>query len=489
MSSCKKSSSLNKKSCHRKKPNGSFNHTWSASTCKAQLLLQEQSPFNLATASNYIVSTLPIETRISFYEKKYQLIMESETQLASWIKAAKEQASPPPKPSTPIPTATRSRLPDFLFASLSTRPKRKSQIQFDLLALSPPTAKSSISTFLRRASDTLTTSYSKRSTPSTTPQNQYNHRFSLTSSLNRLSLSRNSCSSMILSEEPSSSLTATNNEIKSSITPKSKYKRFSTPLSSQPHILQPPLPLQQQRQLQQQQAQPKKVHKSSIDNATVKRRPQSSILPQASSSIFLERLRSRSPISDKSSKSCQQQPNVLSQSNTTHYNSNSSIGTMDEDTPPSSPSSIDSISTPPHTPNTNNNNGHHLLHYQKQQRHKRRSQELFFTNAAATTAKHKPSLTTMSHISEDRILEQQEDMLSLAAVTIHITNSECSPASTATAIEAPLHGGNYTAITATSLEKQQVKKKRASLSITPSSSTIRLLSQKSQFLRRQSMLA
>ncbi|KAL9554068.1 hypothetical protein MBANPS3_002990 [Mucor bainieri] len=489
MSSCKKSSSLSKKSCHRKKPKGSFNHTWSASTCKAQLLLQEQAPLNLATASTYIVSTLPIETRISFYEKKYQLIMASETQLASWIKATKEQAPSPPKPSIPIPTSTRSRLPDFLFASLSTRPKRKSQIQLDSIEPSPHTAKSSISTFLRRASDTLATSYSKqttsrRSTSSTSPQTQHNHRFSLTSSLNRLSLSRNSCSSMIISEELSSPPTTTNNEIKSLTTTKSKYKRLSTPLSPpQAQTLPPPLPLQLQQQLQQQQPQSNKAIKSSADNTTVKRRPQSNILPQSSSSIFLERLRSRSPISDRASKSCQQQPNIILQSNNTHYNSNSSIGTMDEDTPPSSPSSIDSISTPPHTPNTNNNNGHHLLYCQQQQRNKRRSQELFFTNNAATAAKYKPSLSVMSHISENKIFEQQENVSSLAAV--HINNNECDPASTAT--DAPLNGGNYPVITAKSLESQQAKKKRASLSITPSLSTIRLLSQKSQFLRRQTV--
>ncbi|CAO0795077.1 unnamed protein product [Mucor circinelloides] len=507
MSNCKKSSSLNKKSCHRKKPKGSFNHTWSASTYKSQLLLQEQSTFNLATASTYIVSTLPIETRIDFYEKKYQLIMESETQLASWIKEAKEKDPPPlpPKPTIPIPTATRSRLPDFLFASLSTRPKRKSQIQFDFIAPSSPTAKSSISTFLRRASDTLTTSYSKqpsskRSIPSTTPQNQYNNRFSLTSSLNRLSLSRNSCNNMILSEETSCPPTTTNNEIKSFTTTKSKCKRFSTPLSTHSQTMPPPLPLplQQRRHLQQAhpQPQPKKTLKSFADSAVAKKRPQSSILPQSSSSIFLERLRSRSPISDKSAKSCQQQPNILSQASTTHYNSNSSIGTMDEDTPPSSPSSTDSISTPPHTPNTNtnnNNSSHHLLYYQQQQRIKRKSQELFFASAipAATASepKPKPCLAMMSHITENRILEQQEDMPSLTEADIHSNNNECNPASSPTAINAPLNGGDYSVTTTKSLEKQQVKKKRASLSITPSLSTIRLLSQKSQFLRRQSMLA
>ncbi|KAL7319061.1 hypothetical protein PS15m_002231 [Mucor circinelloides] len=506
MSNCKKSSSLNKKSCHRKKPKGPFNHTWSASTYKSQLLLQEQSTFNLATASTYIVSTLPIETRIDFYEKKYQLIMESETQLASWIKEAKEKDPPPlpPKPSIPMPTTTRSRLPDFLFASLSTRPKRKSQIQFDSIAPSSPTAKSSISTFLRRASDTLTTSYSKqpsskKSIPSTTPQNQYNHRFSLTSSLNRLSLSRNSCNNMILSEETSCPPTTTNNETKSSTTTKSKCKRFSTPLSTHLQTMPPPLPLplQQQRQLQQAhpQSQPKKTLKSFADSAIAKKRPQSSILPQSSSSIFLERLRSRSPISDKTAKSCQQQPNILSQSSTTHYNSNSSIGTMDEDTPPSSPSSTDSVSTPPHTPNTNNNNnnGYHLLYYQQQQRNKRKSQELFFASAipAATAAepKPKPCLAMMSHITENRILEQQEDIPALTEADIHSNNNECNPASSPTAINAPLNGGDYSVTTTKSLEKQQVKKKRASLSITPSLSTIRLLSQKSQFLRRQSMLA
>ncbi|KAG1086361.1 hypothetical protein G6F42_021022 [Rhizopus arrhizus] len=95
----------------------------------------------------------------------------------------------------------------------------------------------------------------------------------------------------------------------------------------------------------------------------------------------------------------------------------------------------------------------------------------------------------MSHITENRILEQQEDMPSLTEADIHSNNNECSPASSPTAINAPLNGGDYSVTTTKSLEKQQVKKKRASLSITPSLSTIRLLSQKSQFLRRQSMLA
>lgn len=472
-SNCKKSSSLNKKACHRKKPKGSFNHTWSASTYKNQIQ-QQCSTLNLTSASSYIISTLPIETRIDFYEKKYEVVMETETRLSSWIKSSREKDPPPSPPISykPIPTATKSRLPDFIFSSLSTRPKRKSQLYFD----SQPTAKSSISTFLRKASDTLTTSYNKQpskrpqktlldnSKASSTLQHQNNHRFSLTSSLNRLSLSRNSYNSMISSEDPSCSINNENRPIDATTTTttitttKLKYKRFSTPLS--PHQESPPPPVQQ-----------KKTLRSSTDSTVVKERPQSNLLPHSSSSIFLERLRSRSPILDNTPKSPEQtsQPNVLSQSNT-YYNSNSSIGTMDDDTPPSSPSSIDSVLTPPLSPNSNS---HHLYY---QQRNKRRSQELFFNHA-----KPKPSLSMMANITENKLLEQQEEKTTLSQTN---NNNNCISATTA-----PSNGGNYSVIDTTTATNHQAKKKRASLIITPSLSTIRLLSQKSQFLKRQSMLA
>ncbi|KAG2211401.1 hypothetical protein INT46_001632 [Mucor plumbeus] len=465
-SNCKKSSSLNKKVCHRKKPKGSFNHTWSASTYKNQIQ-HECSTFNLTSASSYIVSTLPIETRIDFYEKKYQAVMEAETKLSSWIKSSRDKDPPPSTPilSKPISTATKSRLPDFIFSSLSTRSKRKNQLHFDL----QPTAKSSISTFLKKASGTLTTSYNKQpskrpqkslfdnpKTPSTL-QYQNNHRFSLTSSINRLSLSKNNYSNnMILSEDPSCSI---NNENKPVITTttKSKYKRFSTTFS--PHQENSPPPVQQ-----------KKTLKSSTDSTVIKKRPQSSLLPQSSSSIFLERLRSRSPISDNTPKSSAQtiQPNVLCQSNI-YYNSNSSIGTMDDDTPPSSPSSIDSVLTPPLSHNKNSHN----LYYQ--QRNKRRSQELFFNHA-----KPKTSISMMANITENKLLEQQEEKITLSQTN----NNNCIPAATA-----PSDGGNYFVTNTTTATNHQAKKKRASLLITPSLSTIRLLSQKSQLLKRQSMLA
>ncbi|CEP15335.1 hypothetical protein [Parasitella parasitica] len=477
---CKKSSSLNKKASHGDTPNDPFSHTWSASTSRSHLR-QQQCTFDV---TNYIISTLPIETRIDFYEKKYQLVMESETQLSSWIKATRENAPPPSKPSfSPMPSSTRSRLPDFLFSSLSTRPKRKSQVDID--PSHSPTPKSSISTFLKKASGSLTPSYSKQpskrlQTNTALQQDNSTRRFSLTSSLNRLSLSRNASSIAVHSEEPPS-LGNNEKKINSTNTTKSKYKRFSTP-----HI-QSPSPPSPQKEHRKKTSNYSTEAKRGLKNVTTtKVRPQSNILPQSSSSIFLERLRSRSPISEISPKSSQQviQPNIISsQSNT--FNSNSSIGTMDEDTPPASPSSSDSYSTPPLSPHQYGGHQFYFTH-----RGRRRSQELFFQYHATV----KPSLTMMANITENRILEQQEEIYTLSNQTNNTSNINNNISKSVPAAALPLNGGDYsvmntTAITTTATQTQQAKKKRASILTTPSFSSIRLISQKSQFLKRQSMLA
>ncbi|KAG2231811.1 hypothetical protein INT48_003729 [Thamnidium elegans] len=103
----------------------------------------------------------PIEDRIDLYEHKYRICMQSRTELSNWIKSNKEKGVPAALTEGYSPPS-RSRL----FSSLSTR----------------PTAISSLSTFLKKA-----TSYNNKPCPPSTQ-----HRFSLTSSLNRFSLPKNS---------------------------------------------------------------------------------------------------------------------------------------------------------------------------------------------------------------------------------------------------------------------------------------------------------
>jgi hypothetical protein len=175
----------------------------------------------------------------------------------------------------------------------------------------------------------------------------------------------------------------------------------------------------------------------------------------------LDRLRSRVPGNDTIGGDDDQtiQSNISSGKPILNYawlqNSTSSIGIADDDcTPPSSPSSIDSVSTSPSittppsllVPVTSSSTS---------TRH-RRSQDFFFLG------KHKSSLLSAAEkngflVSDVIVEDEQED----AFIRDHSLKSD------------PL---------------QQQKKKRASLLIAPSLSSIRLLSQKSQFLRRQSML-
>lgn len=241
-----------------------------------------------------------------------------------------------------------------MFSSLSTRPKRKCE---------QPTAISSLSTFLKKA-----TNYNKNTTTTTTT-NQH-HRFSLTSSLNRFSLQKNSYNN--ITEKYNSTIEDCRH-------------RFS---------ISPPDDKKQDYMAEMMISASDVTHNK-------KQRPQSSILPHSPSSVFLDRLRSRTPSQDGGEKPCHSiQPNTASKfvRIITHGDF-----IQDENiTPPSSPCSTDSSFTPPLVSQFN----HH--HYLRQ------------SGKSVTPEK---------------------------------------------------------------------KKKRASLLITPSLSTIRLLPQKSHFLKRQSMLA
>ncbi|KAI8083588.1 hypothetical protein BDF21DRAFT_492522 [Thamnidium elegans] len=148
---------MNHKSSQRKKPKQ--HNTWSCSTSSYYLKAQQLEQQQQQKQPSFISS--PIEDRIDLYEHKYRICMQSRTELSNWIKSNKEKGVPAALTEGYSPPS-RSRL----FSSLSTR----------------PTAISSLSTFLKKA-----TSYNNKPCPPSTQ-----HRFSLTSSLNRFSLPKNS---------------------------------------------------------------------------------------------------------------------------------------------------------------------------------------------------------------------------------------------------------------------------------------------------------
>lgn len=297
-----------------------------------------------------------------------------------------------------------------MFSSLSTKAhtstttanKRRSSIE-------PIMTKSSLSTFLKKATDSLT--LPKRQQKIIQQQHQeQQQKFSFTSSLNRFSLPKNS--SYI-------SMTEKYHSVKSESTTKNnsatrQRNRFSSP---------PPLPnphhhhYQNQRKRQYNISPPELIQTSNMNladltpnkkSSSAKRRPQSTILPHSPSSIFLDRLRSRN-----SNKSCfdviEEKELIIQQHSSKQEVYFPHIYTIvdnyvEEITPPSSPSSTDSGTTPP-------------------------------------------------------------SLISSTTVTTH--SSDQPPKDNQT----PL------------------KKKRTSLLVSPSLSTIRLISQKSQFLKRSSMMS
>jgi hypothetical protein len=291
-----------------------------------------------------------------------------------------------------------------------------------------PTTKSSLSTFLKKATDSLSYKQvpplkrqpkSRTTCVSTTASQAPNHRFSLTSSLNRFSLSK---ASQYDTKLTAATKPCTNINIETNPPPKTtkSSKRFSTPV-----------PEKKLTTCSNQSTQ------NSLLLNKQKPRPLSTILPHSPSSIFLDRLRLRVPGNDTNQTV---QSNISSEAKPTlSYSclqtSTSSVGITDDDTPPSSPSSIDSVSTSPSitTPSLASMNRH------------KKSQDL--------VGKHKSSFLTAAEkkgfFVDDVIVEDERESTFM-----------------------PL----------------QHKKKRTSLLIAPSLSSIRLLSQKSQFLKRQSML-
>jgi hypothetical protein len=352
-------------------------------------------------------------------------------------------------------------LPDFLFSSLSTRHTRKSQpnVYFHHDLPAPTPARSSLSTFLKKATDSLSTTYVPlkrqqqqkilsipKSSPPPSPNN--NRRFSLTSSLNLFSFPKRSYSN--ITEKYCHSSDSNKEEVTVTGSDETVRQRHSYRFSTPP----PPFPnlhhyRSQEKKKQQYNISPP-IMITTISSATTttannrKLKTQSSILPHSPSSIFLERLRSLTPCHEDDMIEEEEklyqiiQPNISSKQSP-FYTRGGSIddGNM---TPPSSPSSTDCICTPPLISNYSHKQ---YLSKRKQQ------QEMSFSSLLPSPPPSSNDLTSLSPIATT---EKPGD-----------TNKK---------------------------SQQQQKRKRASLlSTAPSLSSIRLLSQKSQFLKRSSMLA
>ncbi|KAI8889568.1 hypothetical protein K501DRAFT_266746 [Backusella circina FSU 941] len=173
-------------------------NTWSAST----------RTINLQDESFFLLPDMTIKERMASYEKKYEACMESRTQLSSWIKSNKAKGPPAPLMEDYRPPP-RSRLSEFLTTSLSSKNKRSS---YRNCPSEPMTVKSSLSTFLKKATNYSLRPSSSSSTSNNdrykqkvevTPSKSSINRFSLASSLNRFSLNKNNNK---LSGEPKSKI-------------------------------------------------------------------------------------------------------------------------------------------------------------------------------------------------------------------------------------------------------------------------------------------
>ncbi|RCH95522.1 hypothetical protein CU098_005051 [Rhizopus stolonifer] len=157
----------------------SKNNTWSGAYLNSQE--PKRHRINITEIeSNFFMNFLPIEERISYYEKEYETCMESQTQLSAWIKSIKDKG-PPRFLKEASARPSRSRFSDIFFM----KNKRKSYLSYEATEATP-TVKSSLSTFLKKATESLSTSckqvpslkrHSQKKMPS--PSVSYQRHFSL----------------------------------------------------------------------------------------------------------------------------------------------------------------------------------------------------------------------------------------------------------------------------------------------------------------------
>ncbi|KAI8327419.1 hypothetical protein EDC96DRAFT_587601 [Choanephora cucurbitarum] len=166
--------------------NSSRNSTWSGVYLNKKSTNSHHRLNVTEIETTFYMLSLPIEERIAFYEDKYRLCMESETQLSDWIKNVKQKGPPSPLAEEKIMLPAKSKFSEILFSSVSTK-SRSRHLSVQEATETTPTVRSSISTFLKKATGSLSTSYKQTQPKSTTPMpsSSYQKRFSF----NRFSLS------------------------------------------------------------------------------------------------------------------------------------------------------------------------------------------------------------------------------------------------------------------------------------------------------------
>ncbi|KAI8880523.1 hypothetical protein K501DRAFT_335338 [Backusella circina FSU 941] len=324
---------------------------------------------------HFLLPNISIEERIASYEKKYRSCMESRTELSSWIMKNKAKGLPAPLTEDYRPP-TRSRFPDFLHGSLSTKPRR-GQLKNNRYESIP--TKSSLSTFLKKAthyslrpsnssSTAITTIHASSTTIKTTAdhnntsnnssnissrpkRNSYSNtpptntkpnpnRFSFTGSLNRFSLTKNSAADIEEKYLENNNADYGDRLLKSRSTSRSKKsfeiqsrkngqladktntsKRLSTSVALEAIGEDTDLP---KRSRNRSSTPPSAANRTSStvfgQQQHKKSRPQSTII-QSSQSVFLERLLSRSSYPDVlgARTNCQAiQPNISPKPNHMH---------------------------------------------------------------------------------------------------------------------------------------------------------------------------
>ncbi|KAI8375825.1 hypothetical protein BD560DRAFT_392028 [Blakeslea trispora] len=177
---------------------GSKNSTWSGAYTNKQSPKSHRLNVTEIESAFFMLSS-PIEERISIYEERYKKCMESPTQLSNWIKNVKQKGPPSPliegreKMMLNCQLPAKSKFSEILFSSVSTK-SRSRHCSVQEATETTPTVRSSISTFLKKATRSLSTSYKQAPTskqqksielaplPSASYQKRFSfNRFSLTS--------------------------------------------------------------------------------------------------------------------------------------------------------------------------------------------------------------------------------------------------------------------------------------------------------------------
>ncbi|KAI7900646.1 uncharacterized protein BX663DRAFT_553941 [Cokeromyces recurvatus] len=507
----------------RKKPKGFHlkNNPWSTSTPKSNLknnIINDDKQIKKITLRDTILN-LSIKKRIVFYEERYITCMSSQTELSAWIKSIKEKGKPSPLTEGYVPP-TRSKFSEFLHNTLSIKQRKRMNIFSNHVTTTASTPKSSLSHFFKKTTNNLSTTHKLKqhqqkqhtnSGPTPSPQiknstmNQsFRNRFSLTASFTRLSLSSKNNTFLrntLFSEDNNDMLALDKINPSQNAKPTDNFKilKQQAQFYHDKHI---PSAVPQQETINSTVGYQRKAVSNLINYGTTvlmkknkRPRSQATILPNSPSSIFLDKLqqplckRSYSQDSDDSNNNdhsiAKRYPNINFREpqychNCILQNAYISSGinqkkemestTLHSSTPLSTTETVfSSISTPALAKN---------------------SKEV----DCQLATEQRPSLTKTiivekaKNIIQTSIGKKRGDRVQKGNKNSH----EEANNNTKIKEEIKVNHEHYSSITAKPHQKQQLeglRKKRKSLLVAPSLSTLRLLSQKTQLLKRQSLRA